>query len=54
MDIQWFRRLNIVSSVLGSIMALVTVCPRSLDPIYLVTYCIKWVKTSWTYGMRKN
>ena len=27
----------------------VTVCPRSLDPLYIVTYYIKWVKTSWTY-----
>ena len=27
-----------------------TVCPRSLDPIFIVTYCIKWVKTSWTDG----
>ena len=25
-----------------------TVCPRSLDPIYVVTSNIKWVKTSWT------
>ena len=25
-----------------------TVCPRSLDPIHIVTYNIKWVKTSWT------
>ena len=25
-----------------------TVCPRSLDPVYLVTYFIHWVKTSWT------
>ena len=25
-----------------------TVCPRSLDPNYTVTYTIKWVKTSWT------
>ena len=25
-----------------------TVCPRSLDPIYIVTYFTKWVKTSWT------
>ena len=25
-----------------------TVCPRSLDPIYIVTYYIIWVKTSWT------
>ena len=25
-----------------------TVCPRRLDLNYIVTYCIKWVKTSWT------
>ena len=25
-----------------------TVCPRSSDPFYLVTYFIKWVTTSWT------
>ena len=23
-----------------------TVCPRSSDPFYIVTYCIKWVNTS--------
>ena len=28
-----------------------TICPRSLDPIYIVTYYIKWVKTPWTYSM---
>ena len=27
-----------------------TVCPRSLDPCYIVSYYIKWVKTSWTYS----
>ena len=26
-----------------------TVCPRSSDPFCVVTYCIKWVTTSWTY-----
>ena len=25
-----------------------TVCPRSSDPFYKVTYYIKWVTTSWT------
>ena len=32
-----------------------TVCPRSLDPIYLLPYLyylIKWVKTSWTESSR--
>ena len=27
-----------------------TVCPRSGDPFYVVTYYIKWVTTSWTDG----
>ena len=25
-----------------------TAIPRSLDPIYIITYYIKWVKTTWT------
>ena len=25
-----------------------TICPRSIDPFYIVTNYIKWVKTSWT------
>ena len=27
-----------------------TVSPRSNDPFYIVTYCIKWVSTSWTHS----
>ena len=27
-----------------------TVCPRSSDPFYIVTYYIKWATSSWTYG----
>ena len=27
-----------------------TVCPGSSDPNYIVSYYIKWVTTSWTYG----
>ena len=27
-----------------------TVCQRSFDPFYIVAYCIKWVKRSWTYN----
>ena len=29
--------------------SLVTVCPGSSGPFYLVSYYIKWVTTSWTY-----
>ena len=28
-----------------------TVCAKSLHPIHIVTYSIKWVKTSWTYSI---
>ena len=28
-----------------------TVCPRSSDPFYIVTYYIKWVTTSWTHSI---
>ena len=28
-----------------------TVCPRSGDPFYIVSYNMKWVTTSWTYSM---
>ena len=30
-----------------------TICPWSSDPFYIVTYCIKWVTTSWTYSIIK-
>ena len=29
-----------------------TVCPRSSDPFYIVSYNIKWVTTSWTFSMK--
>ena len=28
-----------------------TICPRSSDPFYIVSYYIKWVTTSWTYSI---
>ena len=30
-----------------------TACPRSSDPFYKVSYCMKWVTTSWTYSTLK-
>ena len=27
-----------------------TLCPRSSDPFYIVSYCIKWVTTSWKHS----
>ena len=27
-----------------------TVCSKSLDPLYRVTYLIKYARTSWTYS----
>jgi len=32
----------------------INVCPRSLDPIYVVTYYTEWVKTSLTYSIRAH
>ena len=32
---------------------LVTMCLRSNDPFYIVSYYIKWVTTSWTYSMNE-
>ena len=28
-----------------------TICPRSSEPFYTVTYCIKGVPTSWTHSI---
>ena len=33
-------------------VVIANVCPRSLDPIYVVTYYIKRVETSWSYSIR--
>ena len=27
-----------------------TICPRSSDPFYIVSYSVNWVTTSWTYS----
>ena len=37
-----------------SIDSFCTVCPRSLNPFYIISYCIKWVKTYWTYSIINN
>ena len=34
----------------GTVMVL-TVCPRSSDPFYLVAYYMKWITTSCTYSI---
>ena len=31
-----------------------TVCPGSSDPIYIVSYYIKWGTTSWTGGKERE
>ena len=45
LDLWWTLVLTSESRVC---LRQVTVCPRSLDPIFLVTYLIKWAKISWT------
>ena len=39
------------SQTMGSIED--TVCPKSSDPFYKVSYFIKWVTTSWTHSIWK-
>ena len=31
-----------------------TVCPRRMYPIYIASYCIKWVIASWTYSTNEE
>ena len=31
-----------------------TVCPKSSDPFYIVSYYIKWVTTSGTYSITQS
>ena len=38
------------SSELHANTKLNTVCPRRLDPFFIVKYYIKWAKASWTDG----
>ena len=47
--IELFTRKNEMSSI-----HVLTVCPRSSDPFYIVSYYIKWVTTSWTYSINKD
>ena len=36
---------------LNTILTPYTICPRSSDSFYIVSYYIKWVTTSWTHSM---
>ena len=38
-----------VQEVLSNIFQYFTVCPKNLDPFYIITYYINWIKTFWTY-----
>ena len=38
------------SANLGFHIILITVCPGSSDPFYIITYYIKWVTISWTHN----
>jgi len=31
-----------------------TICPRSNDPFFIVTYYIKWATTSWTHSSKAD
>ena len=42
-----------LSDVLIYAYILHSMCPRSSDPFYIVSYFITWVTTSWTYSMQE-
>ena len=39
------------SCIVQKVVTSYTVCPGSSDPFYIVSYIIKWVTTSWTFGI---
>jgi len=41
-----------LAQISGVVLGPDTVCPRSSDSFYIVTYNINWVKNSWTYCTR--
>ena len=47
LDVNSVTKLRKVSQISTLIH---TVCPRSSDPFYIVSYYIIWVTTSWTYS----
>ena len=49
--VQYLFANSSFASQFSSTIFLLTVCPRSSAPFYIVTYYIKWVTTSWTDGI---
>ena len=54
-----YRKLNnthagIIIAVICDVQYVCTVCPRSNDPFYIVSYYIRWLTTSWTDGIVKT
>ena len=45
------NRENIISRSNLAILKQATICPGSSEPFYIVTYCINWITTSWTYSI---
>ena len=41
------RKVTVISFV-ANFLKMCTICPGSSDPFYIVSYCIKFVTTSWT------
>ena len=44
---------SILKTYLKHAQTVHTICPRSLDPIHVVTWYVKWTKTFWTKSPRK-
>ena len=50
-DLRYILSIQVCASQKPKIRSKQTVCQRSSDPLYIVTYYIKWVTTSWTDGI---
>ena len=46
-----YRKSAVITLIVLGKLVGATKCPRSLDPFYIVSDCIKWVKTSGTYSI---
>ena len=50
----WFLSALVISFHITVWRLVDTMCPRSSEPFYIVSYYIKWVTTSWTHSRCSN
>ena len=47
-------RLYFVAGFLYQMVLQYSICPGSSDPIYVITYYVKWVTSSWTHSSLRD